>query len=257
MMRVVVVGAAGKMGREALRAITPEHGFEMVAAVVRSTPIEGVPCETSLPEAVARNRPDAVLDLSLAAAARANAQTALENRIPLVSGVTGLTGDDLAAIEALTERYDTPALIVPNFAIGAVLMMRFAEMAARWLPDAEVIERHHERKLDAPSGTAMLTAQRIAAARAGAGTVPPTQTIKAEGARGADVDGVVVHSVRLPGSLAHQEVLFGAPGETLTLRHDAADRSVYMPGIRLCLQRVRDLKGLTIGMDDLLFASTG
>lgn len=241
------------MGREALRALTAEHGFEVVSAVVRSTPLEGVPCDTDVASAVARTNPDAVLDLSLAAAARANADVALTNRIPLVSGVTGVSEADLATIKGWTEEYETPALIVPNFAIGAVLMMRFAEMAARWLPDAEVIERHHEKKLDAPSGTAMLTAQRIGRARTSPGTVPATQTIKAEGARGAVVEGVPVHSMRLPGSLAHQEVYFGAPGETLVLRHDAADRSVYMPGIRLCLNRVAGMKGLTVGMDALLF----
>jgi 4-hydroxy-tetrahydrodipicolinate reductase len=241
------------MGREALKALTPDHGFEVVSAVVRSTAIDGVPCDTNVAEAVARTRPDAVLDLSLAASARANAEIALTQKIPLVSGVTGISEADLATIRGWTQEYETPALIVPNFAIGAVLMMRFAEMAAKWLPDAEVIERHHEKKLDAPSGTAMLTAQRIGHARTSAGTVPATQTFKAEGARGGTVEGVPVHSLRLPGSLAHQEVYFGAPGETLVLRHDAADRSVYMPGIRLCLNRVRELKGLTFGMDELLF----
>jgi 4-hydroxy-tetrahydrodipicolinate reductase len=243
------------MGREALKALGPDHGFEVVSAVVRSTPIAGVPCDRDLATALDRTQPDAVLDLSLAAAARANAEAALSRKIPLVSGVTGIPEPELAAIAALTAEYATPAMVVPNFAIGAVLMMRFAEMAARWLPDAEVIERHHERKLDAPSGTAMMTAQRIAAARTGDGTVPATQTIKAEGARGGVVAGVPVHSVRLPGSLAHQEVLFGAPGETLTLRHDAADRSVYMPGVRLCLSRIRELSGLTVGMDALLFGT--
>lgn len=252
-MRVVVIGAAGKMGREALRALTPDHGFEVVSAIVRSTPVEGFPSDPDLATAVARTKPDAVLDLSLAAAALANAKVALENRLPLVSGVTGISDADLATIAGWTEEFETPAMIVPNFAIGAVLMMRFAEMAARWLPDAEVIERHHEKKLDAPSGTAMLTAQRIARGRTTPGTVPATQTIKSEGARGATVEGVPVHSLRLPGSLAHQEVFFGAPGETLVLRHDAADRSVYMPGIRLCLNRVGALRGLTLGMDSLLF----
>lgn len=252
-MRVVVIGAAGKMGREALKALTSEHGFEVVSTVVRSTAIEGFANDPDLVTAVARTQPDAVLDLSLAAAARGNAEVALSNRLPYVSGVTGITEADLTAIEGWTREFDTPAMIVPNFAIGAVLMMRFAEMAARWLPDAEVIERHHEMKLDAPSGTAMLTAQRIGHARTTPGTVPPTQTFKAEGARGGTVEGVPVHSLRLPGSLAHQEVFFGAPGETLVIRHDAADRSVYMPGIRLCLNRVASLKGLTFGMDDLLF----
>jgi 4-hydroxy-tetrahydrodipicolinate reductase len=261
-IRVVVVGAAGRMGREALRALGKDKDFEIVAAVAREAhdrtlrDLGGesdLPLEEDVVAAVRRTHPDALLDLSRAPNASLTARAALENRVPIVSGVTGIPDEVLDEIRSLAEANDTPAMIVPNFAIGAVLMMRFAELAARWIPDAEVIELHHEKKEDAPSGTAMLTAQRIARARQTSPTAPPTKLVKAEGARGGRVDDVPVHSIRLPGLLAHQEVIFGAPGEVLTLRHDAADRSVYMPGVKLCLRHIQSMKGLTIGMDALLF----
>lgn len=261
-LRVVVVGAAGRMGLEALRALGSDPDFEIVGAVARESQgrtladLVGsgeLPLEEDIAAVVERARPDAVLDLSRAPNALATARASLTNQVPLVSGVTGIASEVLDEIRGLCDANRTPAMIVPNFAIGAVLMMRFAELTARWIPDAEIIELHHEKKEDAPSGTAMLTAQRIARARASAPTTPPTKVVKAEGARGANVDEVPVHSVRLPGLLAHQQVIFGAPGEVLTLRHDAADRSVYMPGVKLCLRKVRNLNGLTIGMDSLLF----
>jgi len=257
MIRVVVVGAGGRMGREALRALSADQDFEVAAAIVRDpssvSELEGFSPEADLAAALEREKPDVVLDLSRAPAAFDTALAALSRGIPVVSGVTGISDAVLLDLRNLTADHLTPMLVVPNFAIGAVLMMRFAELAANWIPDAEIIELHHEKKVDAPSGTAMLTAQRIAAARSNAPTAPATTVIKAEGARGGDVDGVPVHSVRLPGLLAHQEVMFGAPGEVLTIRHDAADRSVYMPGVKLCLRRVASLSGLTIGMDSLLF----
>lgn len=252
MMKVLLIGAGGRMGREALKALTPNEGFEISAVVLRSGAFEGHPAYAGAEQALAAVPVDAVLDLSLASAALENAQASLSARKPYVSGVTGLSTTALTQIQDWTEEFETPALIVPNFAIGAVLMMKFAEMAARWLPDAEVIERHHEGKRDAPSGTAMLTAQKIAAGRKSAPTVAPTELFKVEGARGGSVEGVPVHSVRLPGSLAHQEILFGGPGETLKISHDAADRSVYMPGVRLCLRRISAMKGLTIGLESLL-----
>lgn len=263
-IQVAVVGAAGRMGREALRALSADPNFEISAAVVREALGRGlkdlvggevpeIVLEEFLDAALDRGATDVVLDLSRAPAALPTAREALKRRIPLVSGVTGISDGILAEIRALAESNATPVLIVPNFSIGAVLAMRFAEIAAKWMPDAEIIELHHELKVDAPSGTAMLTAQRIGAARTLPTTVPPTTTLKAAGARGAVVAGVPVHSVRLPGLLAHQEILFGAPGEILTIRHDAADRTVYMPGVKLCLGRVRELSGLTVGMERLLF----
>jgi len=262
-IKIVVYGAAGRMGLESLRALTQDSDFALVGAIVREAQgrtmadlvggANSQPLDEDLATALQREKPDVVLDLSRAAVAPEAIAIALSQKIPVVSGVTGIAESEITKIRELTQIHDTPAMIVPNFAIGAVLLMKFAELAARWIPDAEIIELHHEKKLDAPSGTAMLTAQRIAAARQSATTVPATTNLKAEGARGGVVGEVPVHSIRLPGLLAHQEVLFGAPGEVLTLRHDAADRSVYMPGVKLCLRRVSELQGLTLGMDTLLF----
>jgi 4-hydroxy-tetrahydrodipicolinate reductase len=257
-IRVAVVGAAGKMGREALRALGTDAEFEVSAAVVRNLdgidlgdPVE-VLVDINLSEALDRTHPDVVLDLSRAESAVPIAEEALSRGVALVSGVSGLTEAQVAAIREMTAQHGVPAMLVPNFAIGALLAMRFAEMAARWMPDAEIIEMHHPHKADAPSGTAMATASRIALARRGEPTTPESKLVRADGARGASVDGVAVHSVRLPGLLAHQEVLFGAPGEVLTIRHDASDRTVYMAGMKLCLRSVRGLRGLTIGMDGLI-----
>ena len=144
-------------------------------------------------------------------------------------------------------------MYVPNFAVGAVLMMRFAEMAARWMPDAEIIELHHDRKEDAPSGTALLTAEKIAKARVAEPTRLPRAVMKVEGARGGSAFGVPVHSVRLPGFLAHQEVMFGNQGEVLTIRHDSLDRVGFMHGVRLCATHVRSLPGFSVGLDTILF----
>jgi 4-hydroxy-tetrahydrodipicolinate reductase len=161
-----------------------------------------------------------------------------------------MTPEDLLRIEAACAETGVPALVVPNFAIGAVLMMRFAAEAARHMPSAEIIEMHHDGKLDAPSGTAKLTAERIAAAR-GAETRRRPQTGLAE-ARGQVVHGVTVHSVRLPGLVAHQEVIFGAPCQTLTIRHDSTDRRSFMPGVLLAIRRARELSGLSVGLDAVL-----
>ena len=167
--------------------------------------------------------------------------------------MTGISEANLEAIRELCEKHNTPGMYVPNFAIGAVLMMHFAEIAAKWLPDAEIIEFHHDRKEDAPSGTAMLTAEKIGNARVSSPTPLPKPLLKAEGARGGLVKEVPVHSVRLPGLLAHQEVIFGGPGETLTIRHDSLDRASFMQGVKLCAKSVRNLKGLTVGLDKILF----
>jgi 4-hydroxy-tetrahydrodipicolinate reductase len=170
-----------------------------------------------------------------------------------VIGCTGMTESDLREIRSLTKELHLPAIYVPNFAIGAVLMMRFAQLAAKWMPDVEIIELHHDRKEDAPSGTAMLTAQLISEARTAEPTPLPKQLIKAEGARGGRVSDITIHSVRLPGYVAHQEVLFGSLGEILQIRHDSTDRQSFMNGVRLAARSVRSLEGLVIGLDKILF----
>ena len=174
-------------------------------------------------------------------------------------GTTGLNPKDLAELSELSEAAATPVFIAPNFAIGAVLMMQFAAAAAKFMPDVEIIELHHDKKLDSPSGTALLTAQRIGEAREAAGVTPtpiPDGLIeKSPGARGARAENtgdVPVHSVRLQGFVAHQEVIFGGPGQVLTIRHDSIDRKSFMPGVVLAARKVRSLKGVVIGLEAVM-----
>jgi 4-hydroxy-tetrahydrodipicolinate reductase len=181
----------------------------------------------------------------------ANARWCLAHGVHVVIGTTGLRPDDLEELGRLAEAGDANAIVAPNFAIGAVLMMRFAEQAAKLLDAAEIVELHHDGKLDAPSGTAIATARRIGAARQGSWSAPGADGAHA-GARGTEVDGVRIHAVRLPGLLAHQEVILGGPGETLTIRHDSTDRSSFMPGVLMAVRAVGNRSGLTVGLDALL-----
>jgi 4-hydroxy-tetrahydrodipicolinate reductase len=194
-----------------------------------------------------------LVDFTVAAAAYPNALTALREGVSPVIGTTGMSEAQVGEIRELAAERGVGAFLAPNFAIGAVLMMVFAQQAARFMPEAEIIELHHEKKIDAPSGTAMRTAELIRAARA-ARTVerPAHEELKLEGARGGDLDGIHVHSVRLPGYVAHQEVIFGGLGQTLTIRHDSIDRSSFMPGVLIACKRVREQPGLVIGLENLL-----
>ncbi len=262
-IKVVVVGAAGRMGQATVKALTSAEGFEIVAVTGKSSVghrlrdfvPEGpdLQIEAKLGEAIDRTQPDVVVSYAHYSAAAGQADQCVKHGVSFVFGMTGISEQDVRTIRLGCQDAGVPGMIVPNFAIGAVLLMKFAETAAKWLPDCEIIEMHHDRKEDAPSGTAMLTAQRIGAARTREPVRLPRPTFKAEGVRGGSVNGVPVHSVRLPGLLAHQEVLFGAPGEVLTIRHDSLDRMGFMGGVKLCVRRVRELEGLTIGMDRLLF----
>lgn len=252
------------MGREVLRAVGSDSLFEAVAAIDRSDigaatrdlagPLSpDLRIEESLEAALDRTNPDVTIEFSHHSVALEHAKLATSRNISFVFGMTGISEPVLEQMRELCETANTPGMYVPNFAIGAVLMMHFAELAAKWLPDAEIIEFHHDRKEDAPSGTAMLTAQKIGQSRVSAPTALPKPLIKAEGARGGSVGDVPVHSVRLPGLLAHQEVIFGGPGETLTIRHDSLDRVSFMQGVKLCARTVRQLNGLVVGLDKILF----
>lgn len=261
MIRVAVSGAAGRMGRETVRAVWDDPEMALVAAfdpaatgqdagIVAGLDPCGVKIGAMAGSTLRACRADVLVDFSVPGTAAANAVQALQAGVSPVVGTTGIAPDDLANIEAACAEAGLPALVVPNFAIGAVLMMRFAAEAARHMPSAEIIELHHDGKLDAPSGTARLTAERIAASR-GMGTGGASGTVQPP-ARGHSVRGVSVHSVRLPGLVAHQEVIFGAIGQTLTIRHDSLDRRSFMPGVLLAVRRVRQLSGLVIGLDAVL-----
>ncbi|WP_434597308.1 4-hydroxy-tetrahydrodipicolinate reductase [Streptomyces sp. A5-4] len=244
-LRVAVLGAQGRIGSEAVRAVEAADDMELVAALGRGDKLEAL-AEAGAQVAVELTTPTSVMG---------NLDFCVRHGIHAVVGTTGWTDTRLAQLGSwLDANPRTGVLIAPNFSIGAVLTMKFAQQAAPYFESVEVIELHHPNKADAPSGTATRTAQLIAAARAQAGSAPqPDATTTAlDGARGADVDGVPVHSVRLRGLLAHQEVLLGGEGETLTIRHDSLHHSSFMPGILLGVRRVVTTPGLTFGLENFL-----
>ena len=243
MIRVAVFGARGRMGAEVCRAVEAADGLEVVAALDLGD--DRVPAEHA-DVAVDFTHPDAVLD---------NVMWCIEHGLHAVVGTTGVTDDRLDQIRGLlATRPGVGVLVAANFSIGAVLMMHFAAQAAAFYESVEIVELHHPNKADAPSGTAAATARRIAAGRTAAGMpAPPDATVQAlPGARGAEVDGIRVHGVRLRGLVAHQEVLFGAEGETLTIRHDSLDRVSFMPGVIAGIRAVGSRPGLTVGIEPVL-----
>lgn len=244
-LRVAVLGAKGRMGSEAVRAVEAAEDMELAAAIDRDEGLE-VLADTGARVAVDLTHPDSVM---------ANLEFCVSRGIHAVVGTTGWTEERLTSLRGqLDASPGTGVLIAPNFGIGAVLTMRFAKQAARFFESAEVVELHHPNKADAPSGTAVRTAQLIADARQEAGlpAQPDATSTSLPGARGADVDGVPVHAVRLRGLVAHQEVLLGDEGETLTIRHDSMHRSSFMPGVLLGVRKVVDVPGLTFGLEHFL-----
>ena len=233
------------MGSEAVRAVDEAPDLELTAAVNREDGLRGL-VDAGAQVAVELTHPDSVMD---------NIRFCLDNGIHVVVGTSGLGPTEHETIRSLlAEHPGVGVLIAPNFGIGAVLSMKFAEIAARYFDSAEIVELHHPRKAEAPSGTGARTAQVIGQARADAGLdeMPDATTKELDGARGADVDGVHVHSVRMAGLVAHQEVLFGADGESLTIRHDSYDRRSFMPGVLLAVREVGSRPGLTVGLDELM-----
>lgn len=258
-IRVGVSGAAGRMGAEVCRAVAAADDLELVCAVdphhARTPLREAAGIDTDLPvagdhDAFVSSRTEVVVDFSLPAVVGDNVRWLLEHGIHAVVGATGIRDDQLDAVRELAARGPANAFFAPNFAIGAVLMMQLAAQVARHLPHVEIIELHHDGKADAPSGTALRTADLIAEARRDAPS--PVLGDGLEGARGADRDGIRVHAVRLPGLVAHQEVIFGGTGQTLTIRHDSTDRTSFMPGVLLAVRRVGSLDGCVVGLEQLL-----
>ncbi len=262
MIRVGVIGACGRMGRMVCRAVAEAPDLALVAAIDRSQvgrsigsligdPRIDVPIseelhrllEAEVEVAVDFTHPDVVMD---------NIRWCITHAIHLVVGTTGIGEGDLEEIRSLleSEGSESNVIVAPNFALGAVLMQRFAAQAARFFPAVEVIELHHDGKADAPSGTALATVRRLLGERREAYRGPSAESVP--GVRGGEVEGVRVHSVRLPGLVAHQEVIFGGPGQTLTIRHDSTDRSSFMPGVLMALRAVMTRPGLTVGLEPLL-----
>jgi 4-hydroxy-tetrahydrodipicolinate reductase len=259
MTKVGVFGAAGRMGSTVCEAVAGDPDLELVAAVdplhagIDLRRVANVDTHLQVakaPQALVEAGAEVVVDFTVAEAARQNLAFAAEHGLHAVVGTTGFGEADF---ESLHDDFTkSSCLVAANFAIGAVLMMRFAELAAPWFETAEIIELHHDGKIDAPSGTAMRTAERMAAASADWSDDPTTSHV-VEGARGGTgPGGIPIHSVRLRGLFAHQEVLLGTSGQSLTIRHDTYDRTCYMPGVLLAVKRVHERPGLTLGLEPLL-----
>ena len=245
MLKVAVLGAKGRMGTAAVAAIAAAPDMELVAALGRSDSLD----------VLLERGAQLIVDLTVPDSTEANVHFAVAHGIHAVVGTTGWDATRLAALEDLLAQHpETGVLIAPNFALGSVLASHFAAKAAKYFDSVEIIELHHPRKVDAPSGTALRTAQLIAAARREAGVpgAPDATETELDGARGASVDGIPVHSVRLAGLVAHQEVLFGSHGEGLTIRHDSYNHESFMPGVLLGVRTVGTRPGLTVGLDGYL-----
>jgi 4-hydroxy-tetrahydrodipicolinate reductase len=259
MLRVAVFGAGGRMGATVCEAVASDPDLRLVAAVdphhagfdlreVTRLDVDAIQVAPS-PEGLDPATVDVAVDFTVHDAATENLDWLATNGVHAVVGTTGFTEDDYDQLRK--EFTDSNCIVAPNFAIGAVLMMHFAELAAPYFEAAEVIELHHDQKIDAPSGTAMLTAERMAKA-SDDWIEDPTRHVAVDGARGVRTGPIPVHSVRLTGLIAHQEVLLGTTGQSLTIRHDSYDRTSFMPGVLLAVKRVADTPGLTIGLDSLL-----
>ncbi|MFQ5987394.1 MAG: 4-hydroxy-tetrahydrodipicolinate reductase [Dehalococcoidia bacterium] len=260
-IRIVVHGAAGKMGREVLSALCRDAELQAVAAVDLKAERDHLSLpdgsgeirfSPNLEEILAGVDPDGLVDFTIREATMPVVRLAAKRGVNLVIGTTGLSPEDIGEIESLCREGDVGAVVAPNFSLGAVLMIHLAKLAARYFDYAEVIEKHHEGKVDAPSGTALATARAMVEARGKPFYYPALEKESLAGTRGGQIEGVGMHSVRLPGLLAHQEVILGAPGQTLTIRHDSISRESFMPGVIMAIKRVVGVKGLVYGLETLL-----
>lgn len=261
-MRIkVLVSGSGKMGQEVLNTLCHEEDMEPVGVVDLFAQEEYislpggaglVPFGKNPSDLITRTGPDVVVDFTNAEWTPRLAKETLEAGVRLVIGTSGLSDDFLEELAAECRRRGVGAVVAPNFAIGAALMQEMSRIAARFFAHAEVIELHHDQKVDAPSATAIATARKILEGRGGPVSRPPTEKETVPGTRGGEIEGVTLHSVRLPGLVAHQEVIFGGQGQTLTIRHDSMTRESFMPGVMLAIRQVMNLKELVVGLDRLL-----
>lgn len=263
-LRVVVVGAGGKMGREVVKAVHEAPDMELVGAVdpgcagtdagvLAGVGELGIETVADLEQALKEAKPTAIVDFTKPDTVYGNVLLAVEHEVHAVVGTTGLGQAEWQQIDDLARERGVGVIHSPNFAIGAILMMRFAQEAARLFDRVEIIELHHDQKHDAPSGTALYTAELIREVRQAAPATTVEEVELVEGARGGDAGGVHIHSVRLPGLVAHQEVILGLPGQTLTIRHDSINRESFMPGVLTALRRVSEVRGVLVGLEKLLF----
>lgn len=262
-IKVIVAGAKGRMGSEAVKMIMNDPDLQLVCGI--DSKLEGidvgeviglgkigVPMHNNLEAALEDYAVDVLVDLTTPKSVRHNMEVAIKKGVRPVVGTTGFSPQDLEDLADLCQSYQVGGIIAPNFAIGAILMMKFAQQAAKYLPDVEIIEMHHDRKLDAPSGTAIKTAEMISEVREERRQGHPEEKEELDGARGAFYQGFPIHSVRLPGLVAHQQVIFGGVGQTLTLRHDSIDRTSFMPGVQLAIKKAMEVQGLIYGLDKII-----
>lgn len=260
--KIVIAGPRGRMGSEAVKLVERTEHFELAAVIdhkhngkllselgVSALP---VPVYSDITECLTEIKPDVLIDLTTPEVGMHHTKTALTLGVRPVVGTTGFTDEDLAELEELCREKKLGCIIAPNFALGAVLMMKFAQMAGKYFPDVEIIELHHDQKLDAPSGTAIKTAQMITEVREEKRQGHPNEKETMPGARGVDFAGMHIHSVRLPGLIAHQEVIFGAEGQSLTIRHDSYNRVSFMSGVKLAVDAVMNLETLVYGLENII-----
>ena len=259
-IKVAVHGALGRMGEEVIGALCREPEMQLVGAVdvaasegslAKPDGSGSVPLSSDLDSILKGCQPDVLVDFTIAKATMPAARIAAEQGVNLVIGTSGITTDNLDEIARLASAHKIGAVVVANFALGAVLMMHLAKIAGKYFDYAEIIELHHERKLDAPSGTSLTTARDMVKAK-GKPFLQPSAKGAAQVSRGQAIEGISIHSVRLPGMLAHQEVILGGPGQTLSIRHDTINRECYMPGVIMAVKEVVNHRGLIYGLDKLL-----
>jgi 4-hydroxy-tetrahydrodipicolinate reductase len=260
-IKVLVHGALGRMGREVVAAISRDPELELVGAVdIKATQDQltlpdgskKIPLSTDLNSLIQSSHPKVLLDFTIAEAAVPAARMALKQKVNVVIGTSGLTEDDLKEIGQLSEANKVGAIVAPNFTIGAAILLNAAKEAAKLFDYADIIEMHHHEKVDAPSGTAIATAKAMVQSRGKPFLYSKTKKETLSGTRGGEIDGVTIHSVRLPGFVASQEVVFGGLGQTLSFRHDTIGRECYVPGVIMAIKEVINRKGLIYGLDALL-----
>ncbi|OMF33829.1 4-hydroxy-tetrahydrodipicolinate reductase [Paenibacillus sp. FSL H8-0548] len=262
-IRVAVAGASGRMGREVVKMVLEDETLQLVAAVAPSAgpvdagvfagkPNTGVLASASLEEALSGTKADVLVDFTVPQAAYNNAKLSIQYGVRPIMGTTGFTPEQIEELDELCQEKGIGGLIAPNFSIGAILMMKFAAEAAKYLPHVEIIEYHGDQKLDAPSGTSIKTAELISEARKELRQGNPNEEEVIEGARGGYYNGFRIHSVRLPGVFAQQEVVFGGNGQTLKIRHDSYDRAGYMPGVNVAVNKIMTYSGLIYGFEHIM-----
>lgn len=254
-IKVIVNGALGRMGQQVVSAVIADPGLQLVGGAdikadrdYLSAPglTTKVPLQNNLISMIEMYHPDVIVDFTVADAAMNAARLGLKNGSNIVMGTTGLSARDLKEIETLANNYNKGAIVAPNYAIGAVVLMHLVKIAARYFDNAEIIELHHDKKLDAPSGTALATAKLMNEARKKPFVYPKTEKETLKGTRGGQENGLAIHSVRLPGLVAHHEVVFGAAGQSLSIRHDTMSRDAFLPGITAAVKKVVSVRGAVL-----------